>query len=96
MATAMATAMTMAIGYGKVDSNRDGNSNDNGDSNGNHNGNGHVDGDNEEERVVSSCAGDVQHCARGNTLLPLPWTQRKVHSPALHCGGDTTESVCSL
>ncbi len=32
---------------------------------------------------------------RGNTLPPPPWTQRKVHSPALHHGGDTAK-VSSL
>ena len=36
-----------------------------------------------------------RHCGRGNTLPPPPWTQRKVHSPALRHGGDTAKSVCS-
>ncbi len=31
----------------------------------------------------------------GDTLPPPPWTQRKVHSPALRHGGDTAKSVCS-
>ncbi len=47
-------------------------------------------------RVASSCAGNVQRYGRGDTLPPPPWTQRKVHSPALRHGGDTTESVSSL
>ncbi len=45
-------------------------------------------------RVASSCAGDVQRFWRGDTLPPPPWTQRKVHSPALRHGGDTAKSVC--
>ncbi len=53
-------------------------------------------GNNDKGRVASSCAGNVQHCGRGNTLPPPSWTQRKVHSPALHHGGDTAKSVCSL
>ncbi len=32
---------------------------------------------------------------RGNTLVPPPWTQRKVHSPVLRHGGDTAKSICS-
>ncbi len=83
-----------AIGYGDVDSNS--NRDINGDSNGNCNGNGHGDGVNDKGRVASSCAGNVQYSGRGNTLPPLPWTQRKVHSPVLRHGGDTAESVCSL
>ncbi len=46
-------------------------------------------------RVASSCGGDVQCFWRGDTLPPPPWTQRKVHSPALRHGGDTAKSVCS-
>ena len=46
--------------------------------------------------VASSCGGNVQRFWRGDTLPPPPWTQRSVHSPALHCGGDTAKSVCSL
>ncbi len=53
-------------------------------------------GDNDKERVTSSCAGNVQHCGRGDTLPPPPWTQRKGHSPALRHGGDTAKSVCSF
>jgi hypothetical protein len=45
---------------------------------------------------ASSCASDVQRYGRGDTLPPPPWTQRKVHSPALHHGGDTAKSVSSL
>ncbi len=82
--------MAMGIGYGNVDS--DGNGNGNGDCNGNSHGN----GNNDKGRVVSSCDDDVQRCGRGNTLPPPPWTQRKVHSPVLHHGGDTSKSVCSL
>jgi hypothetical protein len=86
----------MVIGYGSIDSNSNGDGDSNGDSDGNCNGNGPGDGNNDEGRVTSSCAGDVQRCGRGNTLPPPPWTQRKVHSPALHHGSDTAKSVCSL
>ncbi len=88
------TATAMAIGYGDINSNSNGDSNGDGDSN--CNGNGHSNGNNNEGRVASSCASDVQHCGRGNTLPPPPWTQRKVHSPALRHGGDIAKSVCSL
>jgi hypothetical protein len=74
----------------------DGVGNANGDGNSNNNGNGHGKGDNDEGRVASSCAGDVQRYGRGNPLPPPPWTQRKVHSPALRHGGDTAKSVSSL
>ncbi len=46
--------------------------------------------------------GDCNDYGHGNinndkgTLPPPPWTQRKVHSPGLHHGGDTAKSVCSL
>jgi hypothetical protein len=86
----MATAMGGSYGNGN------GVGNGNGDSNGNRNGNGHGKGDNHKGRVASSFAGDVQRFGRGNTLPPPTWTQRKVHSPALHHGGDTAKSVCSL
>jgi hypothetical protein len=86
----------MAIGYNNVGSNSNGDSNGNGDSDGDCNGNVHGNGDNDKGRVASSCAGNVQHCGRGNTLPPPPWTQRKVHSPALRHGGDTANCVCSL
>ncbi len=39
---------------------------------------------------------NVQRYGRGGTLPPPPWTQRKVHSPALRHGGDTAKSVSSL
>ncbi len=84
----------MAIGYGNVNSNGNGYGNSGG--NGDCNGHGHGDGNNDKGRVASLCAGNVQHCGRGNTLPPPPWTQRKVHSPALCHGGDTAKSVCSL
>jgi hypothetical protein len=70
--------------------------NDDGDGNGNRNGNGHGKGDDDKGRVAYSCAGNVQHYGRGDTLPPPPWTQRKVHSPALRHGGDTAKSVFSL
>jgi hypothetical protein len=87
-------AMATAIGYGNVDKNGDGDSNGNG--NGNCNGKGHGDSNNDEGRVASSCAGNVQRCGKGKTLPPPPWTQRKVHPPALCHRGDTAKSVCSL
>ncbi len=83
-----------AIGYGNNNSNGDRDGNSDGNSNCNGNNNGH--GNNDKGRAVSSCAGNVQRCGRGNTLPPPPWTQKKVHSPALHHGGDTAKSVCSL
>ncbi len=74
--------------------------NGNGDSNGvgkdDRNGDGHGEGDNDKGRVAFSCASNMQCCGRGDTLPPPPWTQRKVHSPALNHGGDTAKSVCSL
>ncbi len=81
---------------GNSNGNGDGVGNNDGDGNGDRNGNGHGEGDNDKGRVASSCAGNVQHYSRGDTLPPPPWTQRKVHSPALHHGGDTAKSVSSL
>jgi hypothetical protein len=83
----------MAMGDGNGDGNGVGD--DDGDGNGNHNGNGHGEGEDDKGRVASSCAGDVQRYGRGDTLPPPPSTQRKVHSPALHHGGDTAKSVSS-
>jgi hypothetical protein len=85
----------MAMGGGNGDGNGVGNGDGNGD--GNCNGDGHGKGNDDKERVVFSYAGDVQCCGRGDTLPPPPWTQRKVHSPALRHGGDTAtaKSVCS-
>ncbi len=74
----------------------DGVGNDNRDGTGDHNGIGHGKGKDDKGRVISSCAGNVQRYGRGNTLPPPPWTQRKVHSPALRHGGDTAKSVSSL
>jgi hypothetical protein len=82
----------MGVGKG----NGDGVNDNNGDGNSNCNGNGHGKGDNDKGRVASSCAGDVQHYGRDDTLPPPPWTQRKVHSPALRHGVDTAKSVSSL
>jgi hypothetical protein len=86
----MATAMGNGNGNGNgVDNNgRDGNSDCNGDGPG--------EGDDDDGRVASSCSGNVQHYGRGDTLPPPPWTQRKVHSPALRHGGDTAKSASSL
>jgi hypothetical protein len=86
----MATAMGNGNGDGKrVDNNdRDGD--------GHCNGNGLGKGNDDKGRVASSWASDVQCYGRGNTLPPPPWTQRKVHSPALHHGGGTAKSVSSL
>jgi hypothetical protein len=86
------TATAMGSGNGDVNGVGDGD----GDGNGNCNGDGHGKGDNDKGRVASSCAGDVQHCIRSNTLPPPPWTQRRVHSPALRHGGDAAKSVFSL
>jgi hypothetical protein len=74
--------------YGVGDSNRDGN--------GNGKGNGHGEGNHYKGRLASSCGGNVQRFWRGATLPPPPWTQRKVHSPALRHGDDTAKSVSSL
>ncbi len=87
----MATAMAMVNGNGDGDRV----SNNSGDGNGDCNGDGHGKGDNDKGRVASSCAGNVQHYGRGDTLPPPPWTQRKVHLPGQHHGGDTAKSVCS-
>jgi hypothetical protein len=81
---------------GNSNVNGDGVGNNNGDGNGDCNGNGCVKGKNDKGRVASSCAGNVQPYGRGDTLPPPPWTQRKVHSPALRHGGDTAKSVSSL
>jgi hypothetical protein len=84
---------------GDGNSNRDGNGDGvkdgKGDGDGNGNGNSHGKGNHYEGRVAFSCGGNVQRFWRGNTLPPPPWTQRKVHSPALHHGGDTAKIVCS-
>jgi hypothetical protein len=84
----------MAMGNGNGDGDRDGN--DNGDGDGDRNGDSHSKGDDDKGRVAYSCSGNVQHYGRGDTLPPPPWTQRKVHSPALRHGGDTAKSVSSL
>jgi hypothetical protein len=84
------------MGNGNNDGNVVSDCNGNGDGDGNRNGNSHGKGNNDKGRVASSCAGNVQRCGRGDTLPPPPWTQRKVHSPALRHGGDTAKSVCSL
>ncbi len=81
---------------GKCNGNGDGVGDNNRDGDGDCNGNGHGKGDDDEGRVASSCASNVQHYGRGDTLPPPPGTQRKVHSPALHHGGDTAKSVTSL
>ncbi len=83
------------MGNGNGNGNGDGVGNDNGDGDWDCNGDGHGEGDNHKGRVASSCAGIVQCYGRGNTLPPPPWTQRKVHSPALCHGGDTAMSVSS-
>jgi hypothetical protein len=86
----------MAIAIGYSDGDCDGAGDGNGDGKGDCNGNGHGNSNNDKGRVASSCAGDVQRCGRGSSLPPPPWTQRKVHLPALRYGGDTAKSVCSL
>ncbi len=93
-ATAMGDGNSDGDGNSNGDGNRGGNSDRDGD--GNHNGNGHGKDNNDEGRVASSCVSNVQCCCRGNTVPPPPWTQRSVHSPALHHEGDTSKSVCSL
>jgi hypothetical protein len=70
--------------------------NEDGDGDGECNGDGHNEGDDDKGRVAFSCASNVQRYGRGDTLPPPPWTQRKVHSPALHHEGDTAKSVSSL
>jgi hypothetical protein len=82
------------IGNGNGDGNGVGVGNRDGDSN--CNGDGHGKGDNDEGRVASSCASNVQCYGRGNTLPPPPWIQRSMHSPALRHGGDSAKSFCSL
>jgi hypothetical protein len=93
---ATATAMANGDGDGNINSNGDGDGDSNSDGDGNVHGNVHGNGNNDKGRVASSCAGNVQHCGRGNTLPPPPWTQTKVHLPVLHHMGDTAKSVCSL
>ncbi len=66
----MATAI--AIGFGNVDSKGDSDGTGDGNGNGNCNGNVHGNSDNDKGRAASSCAGNVQHCGRGNTLPPPP------------------------
>jgi hypothetical protein len=82
----------MAMG----DCNGNGNGDGNRDGNGDGNGDGHGKGNHYKERIASSCAGNVQHFWRGDSLPLPPWTQRKVHSPALHHEGDTAKSVAPL
>jgi hypothetical protein len=86
--------MATAMGNGNGDG--DGVGVDNGDGNGNLNGDGHGKGADDNGRIASSCAGNVQCYGRGDTLPSPSWTERKVHSPALHHGGDTAKSVSSL
>ncbi len=86
--------MAMAMDNGNGDGDKVGD--DDGDGNGYCNGNGHGEGGDDESRVAFSSAGNVQRYGRGNTLPPPPDTQRKVHTPALHHGGDTAKSVSSL
>ncbi len=86
----------MAMVMGNGNGNGDGVGSNDGDGDGDRNGNGHGVGDDDKGRVASLCAGNVQCYGRGDTLSPPPWTQRKVHSPALHHGGDTAKSVSSL
>ncbi len=86
----------MATAVGNGNGNGDGVGNNNRDGNGNRNGDGHGKGGDDKGRVASSCASNVQRYCRGDTLPPPPWTQRKVHSPALRHGGDTAKSVSSL
>jgi hypothetical protein len=93
--TAMAIAMGNAMATGNSNGNGDRVCNSDRDGNGNGNGNGHSEGNHYKGRVASSCDGVVQRFWRDNTLPPPPWTQRKLHSPALHHGGDTAKSVCS-
>ncbi len=78
---------------GNCNGDGDGVGDNNGDGDRNRNGDGHSKGDNDKVRVASSCAGNVQRYGRGYTLPPPPWTQRKVHSPALRHEGDTAKSV---
>ncbi len=82
------------MGDGNGNGDRVGIDDRNGDSD--YNGDGHREGKDDEGRVASSCAGNVQRYGRGDTLPPPPWTQWKVHSPALCHGGDTAKSVPSL
>ncbi len=91
--TATAKKWSTATAMGDSNSNNDGVDDNDGDGNGDCNGDGYGEGNNDKGRVASSCAGNVQHYGRGNTFPPPPWTQRKVHSPALHHGGDTAKSV---
>jgi hypothetical protein len=86
----------MATAMGNSNGNDDGVGKNDGDGNIDCNGDGHGEGDDDEGRVASSCAGNLQRYGRGDTLPPPPWTQRKVHSPALRHGGDTAKSVSSL
>jgi hypothetical protein len=48
----------------------------------------------QSEGCIFMC--QLQRCGRGNTLPSPPWSQRSVHSPALHHGGDAANVVCSL
>ncbi len=95
MATATAVGDCNGDGDGNSKSNSNGVGNGNGDGIGDGNGDGHGKGNHYRGRVASLCGGNVQRFWRGDTLPPPPWTQRKVHSPVLHHGGDTAKSVCS-
>ncbi len=74
------TATAMGDCDGNGDSNGNGVSNGNGDGEGDGNGNGHGGGNHYKGRVASSCGSTVQCFWRGDTLLPPPWTQKKVHA----------------
>jgi hypothetical protein len=98
-----ATTMVMA--------NDDGNGNNNGDGNGNRNGNGNGNGNGDTMAMATAtmtvttndtregCLFMCWQCAvlwQGEYLASPPWSQRSKHCPALHHGGATAKSVCSI
>jgi hypothetical protein len=68
----------MATAMGNSNGNGNGVGDDVGEGDGDRNCNGHGQGNGDKSRIASSCAGNVQHYGRSNTLPPPPWTQRKV------------------
>ncbi len=86
------TATEMAIGDSIGNGNGDGDGNSNGNCNGNHHAMAIITKGGLLLYVPAMCSA----LAGATPCLHPPWTQRSVHSPGLHHGGDTAQSVWSL
>ena len=99
----MATMMAMVTVTAMADGNGNGDGDGDRDGDGNRNGNGHSNGN--DDIVVTTtdtregCLFMCGQCAalwQGQRFASPPWTQRSMHCPALHHGGATAKSVCSI